>query len=487
MDILSQIVSSMNKEDIRFYKLYAERTNTGDFRKDVMLFDLIRTGLGKEGEFNGDLIFTTLYKGAKDKNAFYRLKNHLAEELSKSIFIQHIKNDELTHIYYLLAQYSYYYAKRNYKIALFFLKKAEKQAGSINHIELLDLIYGEFIKLSNESLSMNPEKYLTHRKKNWEKLTQLRQIDAILTVITFRLKTNQNYLLHDKNVLKMLEKAVDEFVIDEAVKNDPALKIKIFEVVSQILLQKHDYVSLEEYLSVTWRRFIKEKSFNKKTHKTKLQILTYLANTCFKNGKYNESLKYTEKLKAALTEYNGLYSDKYLFFYYNAQVINYSVLDPDRAIDILNNLGTNEIVNSDPYYKIFINLNLSIIFHDKGDYRMAIKFLNKLFMLDNYKILDSGFKLKVAMVELMIRFELKDNAFLHKRIRQIKLEYSQLMSTPEFQREKGLLTLIFDLSSIKKSADKEHLTAFLKIKEPISEETELINYNSWIRAKTKVK
>lgn len=485
MNVLNQVINAMNKEDIRFYKLYAARTKTSTDRKDVKLFDLIRSADRASEKLDDKLLFNALYTGVKDKNAYYRLKNHLLEELSKSILIQHFKKEDLTYIYYLLAQYNYYFAKRNYKIALFFLKKAEKSAGSINHIALLDIIWGEFIKLSNESFLISPEQYLILRGKNWKKLTQLRQIDAILTAITYRLKTNQNYLSHDENVLKMLEKAVDELVFDVELKNDPALKIKIFEVVSQVLLQKRDYRALEEYLTVTWRQFIKENSFTRKTHNIKLQILTYLANTYFKNGKYGESLKYAKKLKSSLEEFGGLYRDKYLFFYHNALVINYSVLNPEKAIEILKNLNVNDIVARDPYYKIFINLNLSILYHDKGEYRMAIKYLNTLYLLDHYKILDSGFKLKIAMVELMIRFELNDSAFLQRRIRQIKQDYSKLMAGPEFQREKELLGLIWDLSQAKKIADSNRLANFLQCKNTGTEETELINYNNWLRTKAK--
>ena len=54
-------------------------------------------------------------------------------------------------------------------------------------------------------------------------------------------------------------------------------------------------------------------------------MLTYLINSLFYNKKIDVSLEYVEKLKSAMSEYNKLLYDKYLFYYYNSLVINYTV------------------------------------------------------------------------------------------------------------------------------------------------------------------
>ena len=44
MDVLSDLVASMNKEEIQAYKLFTLRKNAGQKRKDVLLFDAIKKG-----------------------------------------------------------------------------------------------------------------------------------------------------------------------------------------------------------------------------------------------------------------------------------------------------------------------------------------------------------------------------------------------------------------------------------------------------------
>ena len=68
MNILFEIINSLNKEESRFYKLYAGRTNSGDTRKDLILFDFIKqTG----EEYDEKLISEELYQD--NKNSFYQL------------------------------------------------------------------------------------------------------------------------------------------------------------------------------------------------------------------------------------------------------------------------------------------------------------------------------------------------------------------------------------------------------------------------------
>ena len=90
MDILNKIIQSLNKEEVRFFKLYSNRILSNETRKDLLLFDFIR----KNGEdYNENKIFKKLYN-KNSKNHFYRLKNRVAEDLNKSITIQHYSNSE---------------------------------------------------------------------------------------------------------------------------------------------------------------------------------------------------------------------------------------------------------------------------------------------------------------------------------------------------------------------------------------------------------
>lgn len=486
MDILNQIVETMNKEEVRHLKMYFARTSFED-RKDIALFDYIR----KTGEkYNEEKIVSSIYTNDEDKNSFYRLKNRLMDDISKSITLQYFNSDESNSILYLLAISKYYFSKNKFLISLHFLKKAESKASKLEQFQFLDLIYSDFIRLSHELVSVNPEIYIEKRKENDSKLKNIKQIDDILAAVTYRLKINQNFSSAENPVLKFLQKTIDDFSSDKEIKKSPALRFKIYQAVSQILLQRRDYKSLETYLMKTYNQFTKENLFNKSNHNTKLQMLTYLVNTLFATNKLELSLQYADNLKIAMEEYNNLLFGKYAFFYYNALVLNYSVTNIDKGIELLEKIKNDKSLTNTPFYEVFVYLNLAILWFKKRDFHKSIKQLNKLYQHDSYKNTDKSLQFKIAMAEIIIRYDLQEYDFFEYRIKQIKKDFKLILEKEENKREKDFIEIIEEMfenvhDSFKKEL-KSKIECFIKsdlIEE--NEDAEVINYGNWLKSKLK--
>ena len=130
MNLLQEVVLSLNKEESRFFKLYAGRTNTKDERKDLILFDYIK----KSDTINEDKISNKLY--GKNKNAFYRLKNRLLTDLNKSLLLQHLNNEEDFSILQNILLSRVFRQKQKNKVAEVYLKKHyEEKVNQINELD----------------------------------------------------------------------------------------------------------------------------------------------------------------------------------------------------------------------------------------------------------------------------------------------------------------------------------------------------------------
>lgn len=482
MDTLSHIVLGMNKEDIRFFKLYSLRTAANAERKDIAFFDIIRKN---NKSYDEDKTALKLY--GQNKNAFYRMKNRLIEEINKSLIIQHLEDDEVIYILHMLSTSKFYFGRNQYDVAFHFLRKAEKYALKIESFDLLDVIYGEFIKLSHEIITINPETYIQKRKENKIQLNHIREIDDILSAVAYRIKVSQNFTSGDADVLSLLQKTVNDYSNNQSLKSSPSLRFRIYYAVSRILLSKHDYLGLESYLLDTYKKFVKENLFNKGNHDTKLQMLTYIVNSLFKNGKLKKSLEYAEKLNEAMQEHNKILFEKYLFFYYNSLVINYSQLDKAKAIDILENLKENTQLKKNSYYDFFIYLNLSVLHFDQKDFRNAIKNLNKFYSHEGYKNADEVMKFKIMIAELIIRYELGDFDFLEHKISQLKKDFKKLLGLDEYQREVqfiGILNKMMFIDNVKHNKELENqIRDFIQNGENIRmDDTEIIQYNDWLKS-----
>ncbi|MBL0342807.1 MAG: hypothetical protein IPP71_19110 [Bacteroidetes bacterium] len=484
MDIVGAIINNLNKEEVRFFKLYQSRMQTGE-RKDILLFNYIR----KNGNnYDETKIFQKLY-GNADKNAFYRLRNRLMTDVNKCLLLQHFDEEETQAAINQLALSRFYSARRNTELAAYFLRKAEAKARSIENFELLDLILGEFIKLSHDLLEINPETYIKKRSDNQEKIKQLRSIEDVVAVLSYRLKITQNFSKSDQPVVVLLQKTVNDFLHDPEIRNSTIFRFRIYTAVSQILLQNRDYLALEEYLLKTYKEFTKLELFNKNNHDTKLQMLTYLVNSLFKNDKLKQSLQYIDLLKQAMEEHGRILYDKYLFFYYNSLVINYSKLDKEKAIKVLEDIRENRKITSTPFYEIFIYLNLGVLHFDLSRYRESLRFITRLYQLESYKNADRALQLKIAVVELMVRFELRDLEYLEYRIAKMKKDFKELLKKDEFLKEKDFIQLMAQLDLIggKPALLKKTHIFIDKYKVSGDSDDEIINYGAWLKEKIKKK
>lgn len=481
MKILPEIITTLSKEEVRNYKLFATRTNDKLDRKDVLLFDFIRDhGI----DYKEDKINQKLYN-KEDKNAFYRLKNRLLEDISISLLMQYYNSSDLNTVFNSILLFKLLLSKNKAELALFYLNKAEKKALEIESFELLDIIYNEYIKLSQEVTDINPEDYIAKRKTNRAKLNRLLEIDDILAVVTYKVKISQNFSSNNNEINELLTKTINEYSKDSSIASSVQLRFRMYHALSRILLQQHDFISLEKYLLKTFKEFSEEKLFIKSNHDTKLQMLTYISNSLFKNSKINESQHYLGLLKEAMAEFNNLLHDKYLFFYYNISVINYGKTNIPKAIEILEEARQNKVIQNQSVYMGFVYLNLSVYLFGLKNYKSSLKNLVKLKLLDTFAGLDEVFRFKISMAELILRYELDDADFIIDFIKQIKKQFKAIFANKNYGKDSDLVSLIEQLISAGSTTNRELKENISKYLSTYSEETradsEIFNYNDWLQ------
>jgi hypothetical protein len=376
--------------------------------------------------------------------------------------------------------------KTNYKIASEYLRQAEQKAIKNEFFDLLDLIYSELIKLSHESVEFNPIQYIEKRKENHKSLHVLQEIDDLLAALVYRIKISQNYSTHNYQFTEVLQKTIDDFIDNEEVKKSPKLQFKIYHSISRILLQQRDFVSLEEYLKITYADFLSRGLFNKSNHDTKLQMLTYLVNSLFKNGKIKESLKTTNNLYTTMEEYENLLFDKYLFYYYNSLVINYQVSDKKKAIAVLLEAKTKKEIQQLPFYTIFVYLNLAVLFFDTKDYKNARKNLAKLKLSDSFKSMDNVFQFKVNIFELLTFYEFGDIDLFDYQVNLIQKDFKNVLNKEAYTREKIFIDIVTKIEYLSQKELHDKVNEFIHLaSDTETTENDIIDYNIWLKSKVK--
>ena len=469
---LDTIVQSLSKEEVRFFKLFLKRTDNKN-RKDVDLFDLIRR---KNGDYNTKDALKTL---KTNPNNYYQVKNRLYHELNNSMVWQHIWKDKQSKSFSFVLLSRVYKNKGELELSFHYLKKAEKEAIDSELYEVLSIIYSEIIQISHELLSVDVDHYIELKRNNIKILSEIDEMDLLLAKIMYDIKTKQNFGKSDGSLVKLIKTKYGKISKEKNLVNIPRFRIRLFKMYSRLLLQERDYQSLEKFLIESYNEFGKDKLFNRSNHNEKLTLLTYLSNCLYKTKKYKQSLKYSEELLSGMKEYDCFLHDKYLFYYYNILVLNYSKKDKKKALDYLNKASKSKVIKKLPSYNTFIYLNRSLIYYYEDNYKESQKNIARLILQEDFLLLDKSFQLKILVTELMIRM-LVSNKNINDKIISINNNYKSLLLEENYIREKKMIDLIFKKISDGNVVDnKEELLSSMSDSD--SEDIDIISYNSWIR------
>ena len=393
-------------------------------------------------------------------------------EINNSLVQFYFHETDVNYIYSELSLFKLFIARNEFSIAHYHLQKAEKRAITINDFLLLDVIYSEFVQLSTYYGNTKPTVYLQKRSDNNKQLTAIRMLDEALTIMLYELDRNQTFGQSNTQTTKQLNTAIKRFESQKEYNNNTAFKAKLFLAVSQLLISKKDFKTLEAYTIKVFTEFSSKKYFTKSNHDIKLQMLRYICNALFINKKHTEALNYCKLFYTAIKEHNKLLYDKNIFFYYNALANNYSALDPQKAVSVLNEAKKNKAIINHPSHLGFVYFNLAGAYFELKQPKIALKNILSIINHPVFNNLSSEFKIQILIFEILHRIELKDLDYALKQINILLKTYRIFLILPDFTLENELLRLL-KLLILKHN--------FMKNK--ISEKL-VLNFDSYIKSKT---
>jgi len=485
MNVLFEIISSIDKRSLTQLdkKLKAEFA-----QRETILYRIFLEYKGQleKGKVDDMLIRKKIYSGKPaGDSSYYRMKNRLVDLLNIYLSDLEFANHNTADISNYLHLHKVFYQKEIFKLARYYLEKAEKQAIMHEEYEYLDIIYGSFIQLVKETISEDPAEFIEKRKQNSSRLAKIREIDDILAVISYRLKVTQN--LGEKiNISKEVDKTIQKFSSDTELLNSTQFKIKMYKTISQLLVQQKEFVELEKYLTDTYREFEKIKLFNKNTHDTRVEILIYIINTLLFQGKHTQALSFSETLQNALLQYDKLLYKKYIYFYYQVRVAAYSIIEPDKAIDTIQEIINDKTVTLNPYYSMLNYINLAYLYYIKGNYQQVLRNLQKTYVHEYYEKADPSLKAPLGILDLITRIDMKDFDGFESRLPLVQTLMKEDWKGYEGP-EKSILPIIEiiggDPEFLKNKKLKEKARSFIDGGTGV---TNLFNYNNWLTTKLKL-
>src|SRR5689334_16882601 len=108
----------------------------------------------------------------------------------------------------------------------------------------------------------------------------------------------------------------------------------------------------------------------------------------------------------------------------------------------------NEKICANNFYELFIYLNLAVVYFDKKDFHQSIRNLHKIYLLDGYKNADASLQFKIAIADLIVRYELHDADTLEYKLKQVKKDFRSMLTEKENLREKEMIDIINNMMKV---------------------------------------
>ncbi len=485
---LSQLIHSLSKEEIRNFKLYATRIHFGDKdKKLVRLFDRIKKD--EMDEFSSELVIE-FFKD-NNKNAYYRLKNRLISDIEYSLLMLNRAKDERLKILNWLQLVRIFSYKSEYEKALFYLHKAEKLSKKLEYYDLLNIVYDEVIDICRRYDKIDPKKYIDKKNENLERYKFAQQINSLLATINYKLKRT-NFSGRENEIIPELEKIVERLELSKELKESYMTKIQIHDCARDILLQKKDFLTLEKYMISQFQSFEAQKLFTKANYEHKIVMLIWIINASIKNGKLEQALEYTNRLKDDLEDFDSLYEKKYLWLYYQSLVAIYVFLGKiQQAIDVLEKIKDNPMFNQNLSHNIFLYVNLATCYYSAKDLDKALDNLAQILSFDIYKQLSPDWRLSVTLIEIIFRIETEDYDYAQYKLGEAKRIFRKQLKEAGYQREKKFMEILKDfINKIKPLKQEKVRNKILQFINDFSDEiasNDGISYQVWLRSKIEQK
>jgi len=468
---LKTILEHLEPEDIRCYTVWTKRTRSDKERLDLELVTYIKKNK-TEDEFIREYY-------ANNRNAYYRLKNKVVEDIGKSLVIQYWNKDEWIKLVNLVCIARLYHQKQLFNLSLHQLEKAEKLAFQLEDPQLIDWVLTEIIRMGSYLNIKQLTNSIAKRNENRKLLFKLHQIDDITALLENRIRTTQNLTNKDQSVIDWVNNYIDSLEdIQDDIKKSRTLRFKIAKIIVRVLVQEKKYADLENYLKENIDYLKSSGFFTQSNYKEFLELMIYLLNAMYYNKKYQECLTYSAHFLNALEQFDRLYYSNYIFYYYNNLINIYSAIDPLKALATIDEYEKKEKVNKDSYNYFYILIQRMMLKYQLNNLTNALKTITKIKVHPFYEKIDRELQIKLYVSELMLNCE-DDEMFKVKNLlkdapywlRDIKKQKPQnhlhvvvniIQSIAEKQsKSKGLVKSLLSLTSQEIGIDENFISISL--------------------------
>lgn len=422
MDTLSELISILNDNDSKEFKLYLKQKNKRNDVKNIELFSILKTD-----DINR---LKKLYGADKNKDAYHSLRKRLHESLI--LFLSNKtfeKNNFEAHEALRLLVVSKFLLENNlYKTAFKCLQKAGSLAEKLEQYSLLHEILQtklQYVFLNEKEKLEDLTDKITKNQELLNKETRLNMAYAVLRQAFKDTQTNGEII----NLTDLITQIGETYHLKPT-------DFFNYKSIYQILHLANEYANIQQNFSLIETyvnkaaKIINQQSASNNQLSYHIHILYYLANFCFRNRLFSDSEKYLNQMHVQMQQQNGLYFTLFQHKYKIIQSLNLHFTGNtkealEKVTNELNNLP-KKIITED-----VIDLQLCEAFYlAKQNNRLALKSFAKLLHTDmGYeKKMGVVWTIRKNLIEVLMHAKFTNFDYAITRLQSFKNRYKKYLT-----------------------------------------------------------
>ena len=482
MTDIKSIIDTLNTNEQLQFTNYLKQKNKRTDTKNIQLFKLLASG-----ETDTKFICQKLYK-QQNKNAYHALRKRLFDSLIDFTANKNLEDEnsiDIQIIKYLLASRTFL-LQNNLKTAYKLLDKAERMADENSLFPILNEIYHTKIQYAptypEADLETLIQKQIENRKKH--------QLEDQLNMVYAKLKSVLNKINYDRKIINF-EAVLRDTLKDSDIKLDESLSFKslyqILAIVNISALVTTRYFEIEDFVLKSYA-VLKQKKDTEKQLYYQIHIVYIIANTLFRNKKFETSLLYIDEMEQLMQLKNKAHYKDFILKHTLVKSLNLNYNNQaGKAITITKETLSKKHPNTEELLDLY--LSLIMFYFQQNDFKNAKSVLSKFYHTDNWYIEKAGIDwvIKKNITEILLYIELEDDDLFYSRLKSFRRSYSSYLKNSNHRRILQFLNFAEfhyknpnETSSTKFKEKVE--TAFVN-KENHLEDVFVISVYAWLKSK----
>ncbi|CAM1369515.1 conserved hypothetical protein [Tenacibaculum litopenaei] len=418
MNGISPIIQAFSeREYLEFEAFLTHKNRRGDV-KNTALVRLLRAG-------KTDTAFLCEQLYAKpNKQALYSLRNRVFEVLIDFIASSKMQGEnsiDISLAKYILAARDFLYQK-NYKLAYKLLIKTEKIALAHDLYTLLTEVYHTLIQYAHHFEQVDLKVLIERFRKNQQLQNTAEEFNIIYAKIRNALQEQQQ-----QGTSVSFSELVSRISSEHAVSINDILSYKsLYQMITLTNLSAYlskDYLKIESFI-IAQHQVLKAKKDQEKQLFYHIRVLFLIANTLFRNKKFESSLSYLQQMKQAMVSQQKKYYTTFLPEYTLLLALNTNYLgNQQEAIRILE--GRRATKNIQVKIQLESDLTLIMCYFQNQNYTAAYKAYTKLQHSDLWYEQQAGIEITIKknLIALLLHKELNHFDLFESRLLSFRRKY----------------------------------------------------------------